>query len=63
MNRRHYLSALTIIAALLSAPAFGQTKDPSKLRVALLPDENATTLIQNAHSSSTWRKHLKKISN
>jgi len=29
-------------------PAWAQGKDPKKLRVALLPDENASTIIQNA---------------
>src|SRR5215831_4101133 len=28
--------------------ALAQNRDPAKLRVALLPDENAATLIQNA---------------
>jgi len=69
MNRRHYLSALTaitVVAGLLSAPAFGQTKDPAKLRVALLPDENATTLIQNAqplkqYLEQTLKKEIELI--
>lgn len=42
----------TLAAALLSVAlplsASAQGKDPSRLRVALLPDENAATLIQNA---------------
>jgi len=44
MNRR------TLILAGLAAPslAFAQTRDPRRLRVALLPDENASTIIQNA---------------
>lgn len=47
MNRRHYLLA-AVFATVVSTSAFGQGKDPGKLRVALLPDENAATLIQNA---------------
>ena len=47
MNRRHYLFA-AVLAAAFSTSVLGQGKDPGKLRVALLPDENATTLIQNA---------------
>ncbi len=47
MNRRHYLFA-AVFATALSTSVFGQGKDPGKLRVALLPDENAATLIQNA---------------
>ncbi|MEI6162689.1 MAG: phosphate/phosphite/phosphonate ABC transporter substrate-binding protein [Roseococcus sp.] len=44
MLRRH------LILAGLAAPslAFAQTRDPRRLRVALLPDENASTIIQNA---------------
>jgi phosphonate transport system substrate-binding protein len=60
MNRRNYLSTLTVLAALLSAPAFGQTKDPSKLRVALLPDENAATLIQNAQPLKQYLEQILK---
>ncbi|WP_371126008.1 phosphate/phosphite/phosphonate ABC transporter substrate-binding protein [Bradyrhizobium sp.] len=33
---------------LLAGPAFADKANPDKLRVALLPDENAATLIQNA---------------
>lgn len=40
------VTALLSIALPLSVSAQG--KDPSRLRVALLPDENAATLIQNA---------------
>lgn len=36
-------------ASLLStSPVFAQGRNPSRLRVALLPDENAATIIQNA---------------
>ena len=48
MNRRHHLLALTVLATSVAVPAFAQGKDPAKLRVALVPDENAATLIQNA---------------
>ena len=47
MNRRHYLFA-AVLAAAFSTSVLGQGEDPGKLRVALLPDENAATLIQNA---------------
>lgn len=49
MKRRSFL--LGCAAAGLSigfAQAQAQTQNPAKLRVALLPDENASTLIQNA---------------
>ena len=52
MNRRTLLGAAiaTALASTLSAPVLSQSqgRDPAKLRVALLPDENAATLIQNA---------------
>lgn len=49
MNPRSTMAGLLAGALLLAAgPALSQTKDPAKLRVALLPDENAATLIQNA---------------
>lgn len=48
MNRRFLLGGAATALAISSLPAFAQGKDPSKLRVALLPDENAATLIQNA---------------
>jgi phosphonate transport system substrate-binding protein len=48
MNRRFFLGGSATALALSSIPALAQGKDPAKLRVALLPDENASTLIQNA---------------
>jgi phosphonate transport system substrate-binding protein len=48
INRRIFLGGAATALTLSSFPAFAQTKDPAKLRVALLPDENAATLIQNA---------------
>jgi len=45
IDRRALLAASAL--ALLPLTAFAQS-NPSKLRVALLPDENASTLIQNA---------------
>ncbi|MBY0362901.1 MAG: phosphate/phosphite/phosphonate ABC transporter substrate-binding protein [Phreatobacter sp.] len=45
-------------ASLLStSPVFAQGRDPSRLRVALLPDENAATIIQNAQP---LKEHLEK---
>jgi phosphonate transport system substrate-binding protein len=49
MNRRAILSiSVAALVAMTAAPSFAQGKDPARLRVALLPDENASTLIQNA---------------
>lgn len=51
MTRRHLLLGLAACAtAALCLPlaAQAQGRDPGRLRVALLPDENAATLIQNA---------------
>jgi phosphonate transport system substrate-binding protein len=48
ITRRIFIGGSATAFALSSLPAFAQAKDPAKLRVALLPDENAATLIQNA---------------
>jgi phosphonate transport system substrate-binding protein len=48
MNRRHLLSLLAA-ATFVTTGTFALAQDnPAKLRVALLPDENAATIIQNA---------------
>lgn len=64
MNRRYFLHSTAAIAATLlvaASPAHAQGKDPAKLRVALLPDENASTLIQNAQPlKSHLEQALKK---
>jgi phosphonate transport system substrate-binding protein len=58
MNRRLLLlSAAMLLAAVASGPVLAQGKDPAKLRVALLPDENASTIIQNAQP---LKAHLEK---
>jgi phosphonate transport system substrate-binding protein len=52
LNRRQLNRALTLtltsVALALPLWAQAQGKDPAKLRVALLPDENASSIIQNA---------------
>lgn len=50
MKRRGFLagSALTMGVLATIGTAHAQGADPAKLRVALLPDENASTIIQNA---------------
>lgn len=50
MNRREFLASTISLAGLLALgeSASAQGADPAKLRVALLPDENASTIIQNA---------------
>ena len=53
MNRRILLAT----PLLLSAAAHAQTRDPARIRVALLPDENAATIIQNAQP---LRAHLER---
>jgi phosphonate transport system substrate-binding protein len=53
MNRRTLLAGL----ALLPMPALAQVRDPQRVRVALLPDENAATIIQNAQP---LRAHLER---
>ncbi|MBM3527193.1 MAG: phosphate/phosphite/phosphonate ABC transporter substrate-binding protein [Alphaproteobacteria bacterium] len=57
MNRRFFLGGAATALALSSAPALAQSRDPAKLRVALLPDENASTLIQQAQP---LKAHLEK---
>lgn len=56
MNRRTF-AATALVAALLPATAASQGADPKTLRVALLPDENASTIIQNAQP---LKVHLEK---
>lgn len=48
INRRTFALSMTAVAGLAPFAGFTQTRNPSRLRVALLPDENAATLIQNA---------------
>ena len=48
MSRRSFLSAGVVFFCLMANQALAQGRDPAMLRVALLPDENAATLIQNA---------------
>ena len=49
MNRRSLLTAALVAGAMISAgPVLADKTNPDKLRVALLPDENASTLSQNA---------------
>lgn len=58
MNRRDFLTSAVAIGAVAAAsPALADKTNPAKLRVALLPDENASTLIQNAQP---LKKYLEK---
>lgn len=60
MDRRTFLPMLAL-PLMLPLAVQAQTRDPSRLRVALLPDENASTLIQNAQPLKTYlEKTLKK---
>jgi phosphonate transport system substrate-binding protein len=66
MNRRRLLAgiAASVFVAPVSAVAAGG--NPSKLRVALLPDENAATIIQNArplkaYLESTLKKDIELV--
>jgi phosphonate transport system substrate-binding protein len=55
MKRHRLLSLLTAIATLLGAGTLALAQDnPAKLRVALLPDENAATIIQNAQPLKSY---------
>lgn len=46
LTRRTFVATAAALAA--TPQALAESRDPSRLRVALLPDENAATLIQNA---------------
>ena len=61
MNRRAILSiSVAALVAMTAAPSFAQGKDPARLRVALLPDENAlpseakSTLIPPLQTKPEW---------
>jgi phosphonate transport system substrate-binding protein len=59
MNRRVILQTVAACAAwALAAGASAQARDPARLRVALLPDENAGTIIQNAQP---LKAHLERV--
>ena len=61
MKRRFLLSTMLCLALAAPAAAADETRDPDKLRVALLPDENAATLIQNAQPLKAYlHDRLKK---
>ena len=53
LTRRAFV-ALTAAASLAPFSVFAQSRNPSRLRIALLPDENAATLIQNAQPLKTY---------
>lgn len=67
MKRRHFLGAVTAVGLGIAAgSALADRTDPDKLRVALLPDENAATIIQNAkplkaYLESTLKKPVEII--
>lgn len=62
MHRRHLLISAIASAPTLTHPlAWAQGRDPGRLRVALLPDENAGTIIQNAQPLKQYlERTLKK---
>jgi phosphonate transport system substrate-binding protein len=68
MKRRAFIFAGMVAGLCLAAApvAAQQTQNPTKLRVALLPDENAATLIQNAqplkkYLEQTLKKEIELI--
>lgn len=65
IRRTLFVTAFALLSC-ASTLTLAQGKDPSKLRVALLPDENAATLIQNAqplkaHLEKTLKKEIEII--
>jgi phosphonate transport system substrate-binding protein len=59
MNRRTFITTALLATAVFNV-AQAQNLDPKTLRVALLPDENAATIIQNAQP---LKAHLEKALN
>jgi phosphonate transport system substrate-binding protein len=61
MNRRSFLGGVATAAVSATFASRALAQNPSRLRVALLPDENAATLIQNAQPLKSYlEKTLKK---
>jgi phosphonate transport system substrate-binding protein len=60
MNRRTLLIGTAAFLLQPAVCALAQNRDPSKLRVALLPDENAATLIQNAQPLKAYLENTLK---
>ncbi|MBU1210159.1 MAG: phosphate/phosphite/phosphonate ABC transporter substrate-binding protein [Alphaproteobacteria bacterium] len=62
MKRRNFLAAAFAVGMMAAAgPAVADKANPDKLRIALLPDENAATIIQNAQPLKAYlKKALKK---
>lgn len=66
MKRRTLIAALATALLALPLTLQAQGRDPAKLRVALLPDENATSLIQNAqplkvYLEATLKKEIELV--
>ena len=59
-SRRLAVAALALLPVLAAWPALAQGRDPARLRVALLPDENASSLIQNAQPLKQYLEHTLK---
>lgn len=60
MNRRTLLGGFATLMVASPLGAFAQGRDPAKIRVALLPDENAATIIQNAQPLKTYLEQALK---
>lgn len=60
MNRRTLLAGTAALLLPFPVAALAQNRDPSRLRVALLPDENAATLIQNAQPLKSYLENTLK---
>ena len=61
-HRRLALAALALSAFATAVPGLAQAqgRDPARLRVALLPDENASSLIQNAQPLKVYLEQTLK---
>jgi phosphonate transport system substrate-binding protein len=66
IDRRGLIGGVAAAVLLPPLMALAQGRDPAKLRIALLPDENAATLIQNAqplkaHLERSLKKEIELI--
>jgi phosphonate transport system substrate-binding protein len=61
IQRRDFLFASVATGlSLLAGPAFADKANPDRLRIALLPDENAATIIQNAQPLKAYLEGVLK---
>jgi phosphonate transport system substrate-binding protein len=61
MNRRSFVAAAIAAGVMMAGgPVAANKANPDKLRIALLPDENASTIIQNAQPLKAYLQQVLK---